>query len=189
MIWSCFTASASTGLSDLFLLVRPILNTKMKKTSWPTRTSFSRNFQCKKAPRWLSKFFHFSTKNRADQLKNHPVEFGIQTLDVQVQVPDISVSCSLTWSTSTAINYSYMDNTQTNNFKLTDLHLSHKQASSKATIWDDDDVICGGYVAAEVGEFLRKVWDTKYAIIQYMISLPSVDGRALLRIKQASILV
>ena len=30
------------------------------------------------------------------------------------------------------------------------VHLSHKQASSKATIWDDDDVICGGYVAAEV---------------------------------------
>ena len=79
-----------------------------------------------------------------------------------LQVPDISdisgqesryiyrLSCSLTSSTSTAINYSYMDNTQTNNFKLTDLHLKHKQASSKAIIWDDDDVICGGYVAAEV---------------------------------------
>ena len=31
----------------------------MKKKLKPTRTSFSRNFQCKKAPRWLSKFFSF----------------------------------------------------------------------------------------------------------------------------------
>ena len=45
----------------------------MKNKLQPTRTSFSRNFQCKKAPRWLSKFFHFGTENRADQLKNHPV--------------------------------------------------------------------------------------------------------------------
>ena len=45
----------------------------MKNKLQPTRTSFSRNFQCKKAPRWLSKFFHFGTENQADQLKNHPV--------------------------------------------------------------------------------------------------------------------
>ena len=44
----------------------------MKNKLQPTRTSFS-HFQCKKAPRWLSKFFHFGTENRADQLKNHPV--------------------------------------------------------------------------------------------------------------------
>ena len=31
----------------------------MKNKLQPTRTSFSRNFQCKKAPRWLSKFFSF----------------------------------------------------------------------------------------------------------------------------------
>ena len=43
----------------------------MKNKLQSTRTSFSRNFQCKKAPRWLSKFFHFGTENRADQLKNH----------------------------------------------------------------------------------------------------------------------
>ena len=44
----------------------------MKNKLQPTRTSFSRNFQCKKAPRWLSKFFHFGTENRADQLKKPP---------------------------------------------------------------------------------------------------------------------
>ena len=31
----------------------------MKNKLQPTRTSFSRNFQCKKAPRWLIKFFSF----------------------------------------------------------------------------------------------------------------------------------
>ena len=31
----------------------------MKNKLQPTRTSFSRNFQCKKAPRWLRKFFSF----------------------------------------------------------------------------------------------------------------------------------
>ena len=36
------------------------------------------------------------------------------------------------------------------NLRIYIVPLSHKQASSKATIWDDDDVICGGYVAAEV---------------------------------------
>ena len=44
----------------------------MKNKLQPTRTSFSRNFQCKKAPRWLSKFFHCGTENRADQLKKTP---------------------------------------------------------------------------------------------------------------------
>ena len=44
----------------------------MKNKLQPTRTSFSRNFQCKKAPRWLSKFFHFDNENRADQLKKPP---------------------------------------------------------------------------------------------------------------------
>ena len=45
-----------------------------------------------------------------------------------------------------------MDNTQTNDFKLTNLHLNHKQASSIALfeMMVDDVVICGGYVAAEV---------------------------------------
>ena len=42
-----------------FSLVRPIFSTKMKNKLQPTRTSFSQNFQCKKAPRWLSKFFSF----------------------------------------------------------------------------------------------------------------------------------
>ena len=31
----------------------------MKNKLQPTRTSFSQNFQCKKASRWLSKFFSF----------------------------------------------------------------------------------------------------------------------------------
>ena len=44
----------------------------MKNKLQPTRTSFSRKFQCKKASRWLSKFFHFGTENRADQLKKPP---------------------------------------------------------------------------------------------------------------------
>ena len=44
----------------------------MKNKLQPTRTSFSRNFQCKKSPRWLSKFFHFGTENWADQLKKPP---------------------------------------------------------------------------------------------------------------------
>ena len=44
----------------------------MKNKLQPTRTSFSRNFQCKKAPCWLSKFFHFVTENRVDQLKKPP---------------------------------------------------------------------------------------------------------------------
>ena len=47
----------------------------MKNKLQPTRTSFSRNFQCKKAPRWLSKFFHFGTENRADQLKKPPCTY------------------------------------------------------------------------------------------------------------------
>ena len=44
----------------------------MKNKLQPTRTSFPRNFQCKKAPRWLNKFFHFGTENRAGQLKKPP---------------------------------------------------------------------------------------------------------------------
>ena len=44
----------------------------MKNKLQPTRTSFPRNFQCKKAPRWLSNFFHFGTENGADQLKKPP---------------------------------------------------------------------------------------------------------------------
>ena len=44
----------------------------MKNKLQPTRTSFSRNLQYKKAPRWLSKLFHFGTENRADQLKKPP---------------------------------------------------------------------------------------------------------------------
>ena len=52
----------------------------MKNKLQPTRTSFSRNFQCKKAPRWLSKFFHFGTENRADQLKNHPAKENIEII-------------------------------------------------------------------------------------------------------------
>ena len=44
----------------------------MKNKLQPTRTTFSRNFQCKKAPRWLSKFFHFGTENREEQLKKAP---------------------------------------------------------------------------------------------------------------------
>ena len=44
----------------------------MKNKLQPTRTSFSRNFQCIKAPRWLSRFFHFGTENQADQLKKPP---------------------------------------------------------------------------------------------------------------------
>ena len=38
----------------------------MKNKLQTTRTSFSRS------PRWLSKFFHFGTENRADQLKKTP---------------------------------------------------------------------------------------------------------------------
>ena len=49
----------------------------MKNKLQPTRTSFSRNFQCKKAPRRLSKFFHFGTENRADQLKKTPCRYSI----------------------------------------------------------------------------------------------------------------
>ena len=49
----------------------------MKNKLQPTRTSFSRNFQYKKPPRWLSKFFHFGTENRADQLKKPPCMFVI----------------------------------------------------------------------------------------------------------------
>ena len=44
----------------------------MKNKLQPARTSFSRNFQCKEAPRWLSKSFLFGTENRADQLKKPP---------------------------------------------------------------------------------------------------------------------
>ena len=33
---------------------------------------FHEIFNVKKAPRWLSKFFHFGTENRADQLKKPP---------------------------------------------------------------------------------------------------------------------
>ena len=44
----------------------------MKNKLQPTRTTFSRNVQCKKAPRWLSKFFHFGAHNREEQLKKAP---------------------------------------------------------------------------------------------------------------------
>ena len=44
----------------------------MKNKLQPIRTSFSRNFQCKKAPRWLDKFFHFGTENGEGQLKKSP---------------------------------------------------------------------------------------------------------------------
>ena len=45
---------------------------KMKNKLQPTRTTFSRNFQCKKASHWLSKFFHLGTENRGEQLKKAP---------------------------------------------------------------------------------------------------------------------
>ena len=51
----------------------------MKNKLQPTKTSFSRSFQCKKAPRWLSKFFHFGTENGEEQLKKHPVYYTIYT--------------------------------------------------------------------------------------------------------------
>ena len=44
----------------------------MKNKLQPTRTTFSTNFQYKKAPRWLSKFFHFGTENWEEQLKKAP---------------------------------------------------------------------------------------------------------------------
>ena len=44
----------------------------MKNKLQPIRTSFSRNFQCKKAPCSLSKFFHFGTENGEGQLKKSP---------------------------------------------------------------------------------------------------------------------
>ena len=45
----------------------------MKNKKQPTRTSFSRNFQCKKTPRWLSKLLHFGIDNQEKQLRDHPV--------------------------------------------------------------------------------------------------------------------
>ena len=59
-----------------FLTVPPYFQYKMKNKLQPTRTTFSRNFQCKKAPRWLSKFFHFGTENREEQLKKAPCMYG-----------------------------------------------------------------------------------------------------------------
>ena len=55
----CNTLSVSwsswhTGCFELFLT---IFSTKMKSKPQPTRATFSRNFQCKRAPGWLSKFF------------------------------------------------------------------------------------------------------------------------------------
>ena len=41
----------------------------MKNKLQPTRTRFSRNFQCKKAPRWLSKFFSFWYWKSGEPLK------------------------------------------------------------------------------------------------------------------------
>ena len=71
--WARSTIVCDTHLQGVFLLVRPIFSTKMKNELQPTRTTLSRNFQCKKASRWLSKFFHFGTENREEQLKKHPV--------------------------------------------------------------------------------------------------------------------
>ena len=47
----------------------------MKNKLQPTRTRFSRNFQCKKASRWLSKLFHFGTENGVEQLKKAPCTY------------------------------------------------------------------------------------------------------------------
>ena len=44
----------------------------MRNKLQPTRTTFSRNFHCKKAPRWRSRFFHFGTENGEEQLKKAP---------------------------------------------------------------------------------------------------------------------
>ena len=61
----------------VFLTGLPDFQYQNENKLQPTKTSLSRNFQCKKAPRWLSKFFHFGTENRADQLKNHPVLYVV----------------------------------------------------------------------------------------------------------------
>ena len=63
----------------------------MKNKLQPTRTSSSRNFQCKKAPCWLSKFFHFGTENRADQLKKPPCMMQDSTLLKPFQISNASV--------------------------------------------------------------------------------------------------
>ena len=44
----------------------------MKNKLQPTRTTFSRSFQCKKAPSWLRNFFHFGTEIGEEQLKKTP---------------------------------------------------------------------------------------------------------------------
>ena len=60
-----------------FLTVPPDFQYQNKNMLQPTRTAFSRNFQCKKAPRWLSKFFHFGTENGEEQLKKAPCKCHI----------------------------------------------------------------------------------------------------------------
>ena len=61
----------------------------MKNKLQPTRITFSRNFQCKKASRWLSQFFHFGTENGEEQLKKHPVCFGISEFCGLTKLSDI----------------------------------------------------------------------------------------------------
>ena len=46
-----------------FLTVPPNFQYQNEKQVAANQTTFSRNFQCKKAPRWMSKFFHFGTEN------------------------------------------------------------------------------------------------------------------------------
>ena len=65
-------ANTKRNIQGGFYLFLPIFSTKMKNKLQPTRTTFSRNFQCRKAPRWLSKFFHFGTENGEEQLKKAP---------------------------------------------------------------------------------------------------------------------
>ena len=39
------------------------MSSKQSQSECPPRATFSRNFQCKAVPFWLSKFFHFDAEN------------------------------------------------------------------------------------------------------------------------------
>ena len=62
----------------VFYLFLPIFRTKMKKNKLqPTRALLPIKFQCKTAPHWLGKLFHFSTENREEQIKQTPCKMYI----------------------------------------------------------------------------------------------------------------
>ena len=76
----------------------------MKKLAQPTRSFFTLKISWKSSPGWLQLVFHFGTENRADQLKNHPVQ---ERVHQSIAKADTGLPWS-TWCWNSSLVYSFI---------------------------------------------------------------------------------